>query len=263
MLVSLGRRVTLPSSARMNRPRLVAALVVVVTLASLVGFALQVEEEPPARVFAAELLITTTTQPDFEALVQSGVISALPPEEQELTREALSRSTSTTTTTVATTTTTVPPSTTSSVTSTASTAPPATSPPTTTPPTTSPPTTSSQEGFIGSAEGDFASRINSLRGSDGLGALSRHGSLDSYAREWARSMGQSGSLNHSNIGSLLGPWGGVGENVGVGGSVSVIFNALVGSSGHYQNMVGDWTHMGVGVWRDAQGALWTCHVFAR
>lgn len=76
-------------------------------------------------------------------------------------------------------------------------------------------------------------------------------------------MGQSGSLNHSNIGSLLGPWGGVGENVGVGGSVSVIFNALVGSSGHYQNMVGDWTHMGVGVWRDAQGALWTCHVFAR
>lgn len=262
MLVSLGRRVTLPSSARMNRPRLVAALVVVVTLASLVGFALQVEEEPPARVFAAELLITTTTQPDFEALVQSGVISALPPEEQELTREALSRSTSTTTT-VATTTTTVPPSTTSSVTSTASTAPPATSPPTTTPPTTSPPTTSSQEGFIGSAEGDFASRINSLRGSDGLGALSRHGSLDSYAREWARSMGQSGSLNHSNIGSLLGPWGGVGENVGVGGSVSVIFNALVGSSGHYQNMVGDWTHMGVGVWRDAQGALWTCHVFAR
>jgi len=76
-------------------------------------------------------------------------------------------------------------------------------------------------------------------------------------------MGRNGSLDHSNIGSLLGAWSGVGENIGFGGSVSVIFDALVGSSGHYQNMVGEWTHMGVGVWRDAQGALWTCHVFAR
>jgi len=251
----------------MNRPRIVAALVVVVALASLVAFALQVEEEAPVRVFAAELLITTTTEPDFEALVQSGVISTLPPQEQELTEKALSHSTSTTTT-VATTTTTLPPSTTTVVSSPASNSPPATAapttaPPTTSPPTTSPPTTASQGGFVGSAESDFASRINSLRGSDGLGALQRNGSLDSYARDWARSMGQSGSLSHSNIGSLLGPWGAVAENVGFGGSVSVIFGALVGSSGHHQNMVGDWTSMGVGVWRDAQGALWTCHVFAR
>lgn len=247
----------------MNRPRLVAALVVVVALVSLGAFALHMEEEPPARVFAAEQLITTTTQPDFEALVHSGVVSRLPPQEQELTREALSRSTSTTTTLASTTTTPPPSTTTTHHTSTSQTSPPATSAPTTAPPTTSPPTTAAQGGFVSSAESDFAARINSLRGSNGLSGLSRSGSLDSYARDWARHMGRNGSLDHSNIGSLLGPWGAVGENIGVGGSVSVIFNALVDSSGHYQNMVGDWTHMGVGVWRDAQGALWTCHVFAR
>lgn len=250
----------------MNSPRIVAALVVVVALASLVGFALQMEEEPPTRVITAEPLTTTTTEPDFEALVQSGVISTLPPEEQELTQEALSRSTSTTTT-VPPSTTTAPPSTTttppSSDASSESSAPPTTSPPTTAPPTTSPPTTAAQGGFDAGAESDFASRINSLRSSNGLGSLQRNGSLDSYARNWAKSMGQNGSLSHSNIGSLLGPWGAVGENVGVGGSVSVVFDALVGSSGHRENMVGDWTHMGIGVWRDAQGALWTSHVFAR
>ena len=248
----------------MNRPRLVAALVVVVALASLVAFALQIEDAPRARVDASGISTTTTSEPDFKALVQSGVISTLPPEEQELTEEALSRATSTTTTIATTTTTAAPSTTTTTAASEASTSPPATSAPKTSPPTTSPPTTAaSQEGFVGSAEGDFASRINSVRSSAGLGALQRHGSLDSYAREWARHMGRNGSLDHSNIGSLLGPWSGVGENIGYGGSVSVIFDALVGSSGHYQNMVGDWTHMGVGVWRDAQGALWTCHVFAR
>lgn len=250
----------------MHRPRIVAALVVVVALLSLAVFALQVEDEPQARVFTAEPLTTTTSEPDFAALVQSGVISTLPPQEQELTEEALSRSTSTTTT-LQSTTTTVPAATTSTASPTASstpsTAPPTTSAPTTAPPTTSPPTTASQGGYVGSAESDFASRINSLRSSNGLGGLQRNGSLDSYARNWAKSMGQNGSLDHSNIGSLLGPWGSVGENIGVGGSVSVIFDALVGSSGHRDNMVGDWTHMGVGVWRDAQGALWTCHVFAR
>lgn len=76
-------------------------------------------------------------------------------------------------------------------------------------------------------------------------------------------MGQNGSLDHSDIGSLLPPWNAAGENIGVGGSVAVIFDALVGSSGHRANMLDDWTHMGIGVWRDSDGNLWTCHVFTR
>jgi len=76
-------------------------------------------------------------------------------------------------------------------------------------------------------------------------------------------MAANGGLSHSNIGSLLDPWVAVGENIAVGGAVGGIFDALVASSGHRENMLGDFTHMGIGVWRDGQGALWTCQVFAR
>jgi uncharacterized protein YkwD len=55
----------------------------------------------------------------------------------------------------------------------------------------------------------------------------------------------------------------VGENVGVGGSVSSIFGGLTNSAGHNANMLGDFTHFGVGVWVDASGAIWTTHVFTR
>jgi uncharacterized protein YkwD len=75
-------------------------------------------------------------------------------------------------------------------------------------------------------------------------------------------MAAAGGLSHSNISSLVPPWSAAGENVGMGGSVGSIFNSLAGSGGHLQNMLGDFTHMGVGVWVDESGVVWTAHVFA-
>lgn len=71
------------------------------------------------------------------------------------------------------------------------------------------------------------------------------------------------NLTHSSIGSLLGTWTSVGENIAAGESVSDMFGALVASSGHEANILGDFTHMGVGVFKDGNGLMWTCHVFAR
>lgn len=193
----------------------------------------------------------TTTEPEYSALVESEVAATpFEAEESELTDEALSRATSTTTTTVPTTTTTVPPATTAAKAS----SPPATS---------APSAPSSKAGYSSKAENDFAGRINSHRSNNGLGGLSRSGSLDSYARSWAKKMAANGSLSHSNIGSLLGSWSAVAENVGMGGSVSGIFSALVDSSGHNTNMLGEYTHMGIGVWIDGNGTVWTAHVFTR
>ena len=76
-------------------------------------------------------------------------------------------------------------------------------------------------------------------------------------------MAESKQLKHSNIGNLVPPWSGAGENVGKGGSVGSIFNSLAGSGGHKANMLGDYTDVGVGVWVDTNGTLWTVHVFAR
>jgi uncharacterized protein YkwD len=163
---------------------------------------------------------------------------------------------STTTTLFVETTTTTPPAPTTTVRTAGTTSPPATSPPTTSPPSAAPTHDSG-------AESQFASSINSYRSSNGLPALTRSGSLDSYARAWAQQLVENRSLSHSNIGSLLGEWSAVAENVGYGGSVGGVFDALVGSSGHRANMLGDYTHIGIGVYRDSDGTLWTAHVFAR
>ncbi len=112
-------------------------------------------------------------------------------------------------------------------------------------------------------EGQFQASINNWRGSNGLAALGRNGSLDAYARSWAKTIAASGSLSHSNIGSLLGPWSTAGENVGFGGTVNQIFNALVASPGHNANMLnGSFTALGVGVYVDGAGTIWTAHIFA-
>ncbi|MGH8870411.1 MAG: CAP domain-containing protein [Acidimicrobiia bacterium] len=144
--------------------------------------------------------------------------------------------------------------------------PPATSQPPATVATTTtapPPTTVVQGGPNAEFEAQFASLIDSYRSGNGLGGLIRDGSLDSRARSWSEGMAESGGLSHSNLGSIVPPWTAAAENVGMGGSVGAIFDALAGSSGHRSNMLGDYTHYGVGVWVDSSGAIWTTHVFTR
>lgn len=126
-----------------------------------------------------------------------------------------------------------------------------------------PPTSGAEAHFDSGAESDFAGRINNLRSSNGLGALSRSGSLDSEARSWARTLGERGELSHSGLGRLLPPWLAAAENVATGGDVPSVFGGLAGSGGHLGNMVGDYTHMGVGVWVDPNGRIWTVHIFTR
>jgi uncharacterized protein YkwD len=112
-------------------------------------------------------------------------------------------------------------------------------------------------------EGSFASLINDHRSSNGLSALSRDGTLDAEARAWSKHMAEAGGLSHSDIGRFLPPWSTVGENVGYGGTVTTIFNSLVASSGHNENMLnGSFSAFGIGVWVDADGLIWTTHIFA-
>jgi uncharacterized protein YkwD len=209
-----------------------------------------------------QAVTTTTTVFELPAIVASGTTNI--EEETDLIDEAttvVAEATTTTTapsttTTLATTTTTARPSPTTSEAG-------AETPTTTTPPSTTAPPTTEAGGYDSGAESDFASRINAYRSNNGIGTLSRDGSLDSYARSWAKAMADNGGPSHSNIGSLVPPWSSVGENVGTGGSVGQIFDALVSSGSHSSTMLSDFTHFGVGVYRDSGGALWTVHVFSR
>lgn len=158
-----------------------------------------------------------------------------------------------------TTTTTAPPATRAETT--ATTAPSSQTTTTTTISTTT--TTAPSGGFNSGHEASFASSINSFRSANGMSSLSADSGLNAEARAWAKLLGENGSLSHSNIGRLIPPWSAAAENVGMGPSVSSVFGALKSSSGHRSNMLGEYTHLGVGVWVDSNGALWTAHLFAR
>jgi uncharacterized protein YkwD len=101
-----------------------------------------------------------------------------------------------------------------------------------------------------SAEADFTARINGLRASRGLGPLSTNAELVREARAWAANMAGAGRIFHtSNLSSgITANWTKLGENVGVGAEVGVLFQAFVDSPSHLENLVDPrYTEVGVGV----------------
>jgi uncharacterized protein YkwD len=234
---------------------LVAAIAVTAGMMAVFGGAeesrsILAEPGPTTTIPLHEQSSTTTVVVLHADLVGSGPLSE---DEEAILAEILEPDPTTTTTT------TLPPA----PSTTSQPAPKPTPKPTTTtqPPATTAPAPPGQ--YRGDFESDFYSQINSTRSGTGLPQLTRIGSLDSRARWWAQEMAARGKLSHSNLNNLLGEWSAAGENVGKGGSVSSVFNALMASSGHYSVMVGDFTHVGVGVWQDAGGTIWTVHVFTR
>lgn len=205
-------------------------------------------EGPPRYVMPAEEPTTTSTT----AVVLDNWIGGIDQLElEEIEAKALVVEQSTTTTTA-------PPTTTTTTPRPTNTTKP--KPPPTTTTTTAQPSGNFNSGF----ESDFYSRINSLRSSNGLAPLTRSGELDSMARSWAKWMGTHQELAHSKNPNKLfaNGWSIAGETVGKGGSVSSVFEALANSGGHRSIMLGEFTHVGVGAWVDADGTVWTAHLFA-
>lgn len=188
---------------------------------------------------------TTTTTQDFSSVTVASSTTTVP---------------ASTATTKPATTTTAAPVTTTTTAAVATTAPPATT--TSAAPVTTTTAATVTGTFSASAESEFISKINGLRSSVGVAGLAANAELNNYARWWAKQMADSGNFSHSDIGSLLDPWSVVGENIGYGPSVTSVFNALVASTGHYNNMVdARFTSVGVGAYVDSTGRIWTAHVF--
>lgn len=116
------------------------------------------------------------------------------------------------------------------------------------------------------AEADFVARLNRLRASNGLGALTNHSELVSVGRRWSSRMAADNRLSHnSNLpNEVTADWEKLAENVGVGPTVEEIHDAFVNSSSHRANMVeAAFTHIGVGVVVGADGKLWVTQIFMR
>ena len=158
-----------------------------------------------------------------------------------------------------------PPLSTSSTTVAAKKSPPTTAKKTPSPTTTAPKqtTTTIQAGYNSNYESQFFAKISGLRSSSGLPSLTRGAPLDAEARSWAKSIATLEKLAHSNISRLTPPWEAAAENLGAGSSVNAVFALLSGSGSHLDIMLGNFSHVGVGVWVDSSGKLWTVHIFVR
>lgn len=242
---------------------MVAAIVLTAGLVLVFGDAEQ--NRPPRSVdaFGAAQTTSSTAAPSTTAPTDSTTGSAVELVDDLMEVLGSELYVSVTTTTFESTTTSTTPAR-ATTTTTRPQSPPSTSGPTTTTTTVPATTTTTIPGsFQADMEAEFLVAINSLRTANGLSPLQRDSSLDSRARDWSKRMADRNKLSHSNLSSLLGPWSAAGENVGRGGSVESLFNALNNSSGHRANMLGDFTHVGIGLWRAGNGTLWTTHVFAR
>lgn len=148
----------------------------------------------------------------------------------------------------------------------ATTVPPATTiPPTTTTVTSAPPAPGTDGSHVDvAAEAQFLALTNATRASVGAPALHLDAMITAYARNHAQIMANAGSLYHSNISSLFNSteFQRLAENVGVGPTVDSINRALVASPGHYTNLANPtYDTVGIGVFVDGSGRIWTVHVF--
>lgn len=114
------------------------------------------------------------------------------------------------------------------------------------------PTASAAGAINESMEREFAALVNSERTSQGLAPLAVSLSIRDLARTWSGTMADQGRISHNpnlaaQIGAVDPRWQAIGENVGVGGSVSSLHQALMNSDGHRANILGRWTHVTVGV----------------
>lgn len=114
-----------------------------------------------------------------------------------------------------------------------------------------------------SDEDFYVAKINAIRASRGLGALSVDGHLTDVARAWSQNMAGDGTLAHNpNLGGQVSGWRTLGENVGTGPDDASIEAAFENSPHHFENMVDPaFTEIGVGVVQDSSGTYWVTEDF--
>ncbi|MCU1344271.1 MAG: Esterase [Acidimicrobiia bacterium] len=117
------------------------------------------------------------------------------------------------------------------------------------------------------AEDQFFTLLNQQRATVGLSALARDPGLDQVARSWSTQMDKDNLLHHrsdadlkAQFASVEPKWQRGGENVGTGGDVQQLHDAFVASPHHYENIVGDFNRVGVGVVIDG-GRIWVTFNF--
>jgi uncharacterized protein YkwD len=122
---------------------------------------------------------------------------------------------------------------------------------------------------IADDERAFLDAINHSRWQAGRGPLTADPAAADVARAWSAQMDANDNLRHNpNLQAdverhVTTSWQRIGENVGVGWSVSSLHDAFMASTGHRANILGDFNRAGVGVVREPSGKIWVTVVFIK
>jgi hypothetical protein len=117
--------------------------------------------------------------------------------------------------------------------------------------------------YAGPNEGSIFSAVNAARSSAGLRPYSYAGDLAAAARGQAERMAASGELYHNpNLGSEVGGWSRIGENVAFAGDWRSAHQVLMNSPDHRAQILdAGYTQMGVGTAVSKDGTFWVAEVF--
>jgi uncharacterized protein YkwD len=120
-------------------------------------------------------------------------------------------------------------------------------------------------------EDAFVSKINAERAKVGLAALKVCDQVRTVARNWSTTMAANNNFVHNpNYASQMpSGWTRAGENIAWGSgtyaNASSLHTSLMNSSGHRANILGDFTHVGVGVVKEANSPveMWVTQNFGK
>ena len=89
---------------------------------------------------------------------------------------------------------------------------------------------------------------NAFRAANGKPALKLSAEMTTVARNWSQTMADTGVFKHNPNYSTQIPagWRGAGENIAAGYALSAVVKGWIDSPGHRANMLGDFTHIGIG-----------------
>jgi uncharacterized protein YkwD len=116
----------------------------------------------------------------------------------------------------------------------------------------------------GSYESDALSMLNEARATAGLAPVSMYADLTDDALAWSQHMKADQELTHNpNLSAVAANWDELGENVGVGTSITALHQAFMESTSHRGNVLGDFNYVGIAVVAETPSKLWITVVFMK
>ncbi len=133
-------------------------------------------------------------------------------------------------------------------------------------PTPAPTPTAVPVQSVAQLEAYVLGEINQVRANAGLGPVVIDSTISAISRDWSQQMALGGFFHHRpgaelNV-MLPAGWAQWGENIASAPDIFWAQSSLEQSPGHYANMIGPFTHVGIGVYSNGR-QVWVTQNFAR